>query len=131
MAWGKDIPEQERCFLRQFALEQMANQNGPGFLLWLPLRTKALLDGKGAIIDSCAGDPDSHELDFLQETDLPKRLAAVLAMLPHLERITYIHPEKSFDLRLKAEKGRLSLGASGDAATVRYSVEGATSVRWW
>jgi hypothetical protein len=124
--WGKDIPEQERCFLRQFALEQMANQNGPGFLLWLPLRTKALLDGKGAIIDSCAGDPDSHELDFLQETDLPKRLAAVLAMLPHLERITYIHPEQGFDLRLKAEKGRLSLGASGDAATVRYSVEGAS-----
>src|SRR5574338_938079 len=98
--------------LEAFARVQRSGERGEtGFFLWLPLRTRALADGKGPIIQCYPGDPDSVELSFLQEKDLAIRLAAVLAMLPNLARITYEHPDIGFDLQLKTfpDGGRLAL----------------------
>lgn len=91
-------------------LKQPADASG--FFLWLPLRTHALLDGKGPIIRCFPGEPDSKELDFLREQSLAGRLAAVLAMLPHLEEINFSDPTYGFHLKLQQSDGgnRLALG---------------------
>jgi len=92
------------------SLKQPADPSG--FFLWLPLRTHALLDGKGPIIRCFPGEPDSKELDFLRESSLAGRLAAVLAMLPHLQEINFSDPTHGFHLKLQqSERGnRLALG---------------------
>jgi hypothetical protein len=100
-----------------------------GFFLWLPLRTRSLLDGKGPIIPCFPSEQGSAELDFLREKDLATRLAAVLAMLPNLARITFQAPapDTGFDLVVKAEQAseRLRLGSNVKrTSNQRYWVEG-------
>ena len=114
--------------LEHLAKEQLSiGDSSSGFFLWLPLRTRTLLQGKGPIIPGCPGDPESHELEFLQESDLAARLAAVLAMLPHLKRITYHLTNGGFDLVAVTapSQGRLALGSDVVASTNPvYVIEG-------
>ncbi len=115
------------------ALERLANEqlaigdSASGFFLWLPLRTRALLNGKGPIIPCYPGDQDSHELNFLKEGDLAARLAAVLAMLPHLQRITYHRTGGGFDLVTVTTPTQSRLALASDvvvSTTPVYAVEG-------
>lgn len=114
--------------IEHLAKEQLTTDDSPsGFFLWLPLRTRTLLQGKGPIIPGCPGDPESHELDFLQESDLAARLAAVLAMLPHLQKITYHRANGGFKLVAVTEpaQSRLALASDVVASTAPvYVIEG-------
>lgn len=63
------------------------------FILWLPLRRKVHLNLQeggqaGAIVSEYPGD-DPTLLAFLEEDDLPVRLAALMPMLRHLESVAY------------------------------------------
>jgi hypothetical protein len=94
------------------------------FILWLPLRRKAhlyLQDGgqAGAIVSEYPGD-DPTLLAFLEEEDLPVRLAALMPMLWHLERAAYWDLQgkdgaagPSFEMRLGDGARRLSLLQAG------------------
>ena len=104
--------------LEQLANEQLAIGDSPsGFFLWLPLRTQTLLHGKGPIIPCCPGDPDNQELDFLHESDLAARMAAVLAMLPHLQRITYHRNSGGFDLVAATTPAQSRLALASEVVT--------------
>jgi len=94
------------------------------FILWLPLRSKAHLqlpDGgqAGAIVSEYPGD-DQTLLAFLDEEDLPVRLAALMPMLRHLETAAFwdLNGENGaagpkFDVCLGDGAKRLALLQSG------------------
>lgn len=70
-------------------LEQSGVEPERAFILWLPLRRKAHLtlpdgDEAGAIVAEYPGD-DPTLLNFLDEPDLPERLAALIPLLRHLQ----------------------------------------------
>ena len=103
------------------------------FILWLPLRRKAHLklpDGghAGAIVAEYPGDDQKH-LSFLKEEDLSVRLAALMPLLQHLERVSFwdlkIKKETTgpdFEVRFDDGLRRLSLlqaGAEQDGAACR------------
>lgn len=106
-----DVPDAAWQVLEQQAKALKQSGDVSGFFLWLPLRTHALLDGKGPIIRCFPGEPDSKELDFLREPSLAGRLAAVLAMLRHLQEINF-SAHHGFHLKLQQPEGgsRLALG---------------------
>ena len=93
------------------------------FILWLPLRRRAhltLQDGgqAGAIVSEYPGD-DLELLAFLEEEDLPVRLAALMPMLRHLEKAAFWDlrgndraTKPNFEVRLEGAK-RISLLPSG------------------
>ena len=128
-AWDNiDKSDWER--LERLAKTQRTEVNSTtGFFLWLPLRTRSLLDGKGPIIPCFPSEQGSAELDFLREKDLATRLAAVLAMLPNLAKISYQtpDPDTGFALVVNAEPAsdRLRLGSNVErTSNHRYWVEG-------
>lgn len=91
---------------------RLKSTDDSGFFLWLPLRTHALLNDIGPIIPCFPGENDSKELEFLRDRSLAGRLAAVLAMLPHLREIEFSNTIHGFQLKLKQPDGgnRLALG---------------------
>jgi len=114
--------------LENFVKEQLNIQESQsGFFLWLPLRTEALLAGKGPIIARYPGDPKSNELAFLEEREIGSKLAAVLAMLPHLERITYHRDKGGFNLSVVTASNQNRLTLACDEVVSKepvYVVEG-------
>lgn len=98
------------------------------FILWLPLRRKAhlqLTNGSraGAIVSEYPGD-DETLLAFLDEEDLPVRIAALTPMLRHLERAVYWRlgaegrtQGPKFEVRVGAKASRVSMiNQPGDAS---------------
>jgi hypothetical protein len=128
--WSRNL-EVAWAQLQDFARQQMMPDEPSSFLLWLPLRSKKLLSGARPLIDYQPGNAESEELEFLAASDLPETLAALLAMLPHLERITYQHPTHGFDIRYRPHNSldRLRLLGSLNSSNEKFAgqVVGATS----
>jgi len=90
------------------------------FVLWLPLRKKTqqiLNDGgmSGVIVSEYPGD-DPSLLSFFDEEELPVRIAALMPMLRHLERVAFWKvcdkisgTEPDFEVLLNKESTRLLL----------------------
>lgn len=121
-----EVPEAAWAALEKEATKLRSAEEESGFFLWLPLRTHTLLDGKGPIIRCFPGEVDSTELGFLEDASLATRLAAVLAMLPHLKEICYSNSEHGFDLKVQMQEGcrRLALGQNDAPFETVCSVTG-------
>lgn len=108
--WDETTPA-DWDVLKNLGLGLVDAQEQSWFLLWLPLRMKRHLQNQsgeetGAIISRFPGDDPSGELDFLDDSALPRNVAEMLPLLRHLERVEYKSTSNPFVLDLSSG-GRL------------------------
>ena len=118
--------------LKSLGLDLVNDQEQSWFLLWLPLRMKQHLQNRsgeetGAIISRFPGDDPSGELDFLDNSALPRNVAEMLPLLRHLERVEYKGTRNPFVLDLSSG-GRLIGDSSYEGSDGEVLKEGQSTL---
>lgn len=109
----EEFCEDDQDLIRKIVTEKKLDKGSAKswLLLWVPLRRRSHVPEKGgrpygAIVDNFLGDSEKEELTFLNDSNLSRRISAILPQLRSLESIAFsggvVAP--SFNLKLNLDK---------------------------